>query len=501
MDPKTLAWTAILAYAGVNLLLALRSFRTTGTLRSFALGDGRIPPAVVGLSLAAQLASVATFVINPGLVYAYGVPALLGIGVATFGGITLGLTILSPAFRSIGTRVSAMTLPGWLGGRYRSRGLQLGMALVSLLLVTFVVMIVVGIGYVLQGLLGIDPALGALGTIVLSFGCVLMGGATSSAWSNAAQAVVMLVVAVILVGSGLPHLAHGPTAFLERLGAQDPALVGWTNPTSPYFRTLAEVLLANFLVGVAIVCQPHVVTKALSLRSERDMRTYLLTGIGAATTFALVLSVGLFARLSLPPVARIDLVVPTYVAAVFSPGLQLLVSMGMLAAGLSTLEGLVLALSAILAGDLFLPLMSLGSSADPEELARRALKWSRLALVGLGALSCWLARGQIANPTGGSVGIFAQLGVYCVFSAAFAPMLFGVLCDEIPEGLAPLAASVAVVTYLGLWAGQVGAFSNNPAVLSASALVCSTLVMAGGMLRARVSRATALDPTLQPVIL
>ncbi len=499
MDTRTLAWLLILGYAGLTLRSALRSFRSTGSLKTYALGDGRIPPWVVGLALAAQLASVATFVINPGLVYAYGLAALMAIGVSTFGGIAIGLTVLSPRFRSIGTRVSALTLPGWLGARYQSRPLQVGMALVSLLLVTFVVMIVVGIGYVLQGLLGIDPAAGAAGTLVLSFATVLLGGATTGAWANAGQAMVMVVCALVMVGSGLPLLAEGPTALLARLSAIDPALTGIVNPGSPYFRSLSEVFLANFLVGIAIVCQPHVVTKALSLSEDRDMRTYLGTGIAAATTFALVLSVGIFARLTLEAPVAIDRVVPTYVSVVFPPLLQLVVAIGMLAAGLSTLEGLVLALSAILAGDIFMPVLrtAVGPGRDEAWLARRALGAARVALLGVAFVSYRLAVAQIENPTGGSVGIFAQLGVYCVFSAAFAPMLFGVLTPDAPRGAAVASAAVAVVTYLGLYFGKVGAYANNPAVLSASALVASTVVMGVGLLVARQQRAGS--PASSPV--
>lgn len=489
MSHTTLAWAVIALYALVTLALAFRGFFQTQNLRSFTLGSGEISPVVVGLSLAAQLASVATFVINPGLIYAFGIPALLAIGVATSSGIILGLTILSPSFRRIGANAAAMTLPGWLGSRFQSDRLRVAMGLVSMLLVTFVVMIVVGIGYVLEGLVGVPALSGAAGTIVFVFGYVLLGGANTSSYTNAAQALIMLLVAIILVASGLPLLAEGPAAFLAKLQAADPNLVGWTNPASPYFRTLPEVLLANFLVGIAIVCQPHIVTKALAVKSDEDLWTYLKTGIAVATTFAAVLVVGLYARVTLPPVAQIDRVVPTYVTATFPPLVQLVVSIGLLAAGLSTLEGLLLALSAILAGDLFLPLVRIfRGEGDAGARARAAMRVARLGLAAIGVVTYQLAAQQITDPTGGSVAIFAQLGVYCVFSAAFAPMLFGIFLEDVSARLAGAGAATAVATYLGLWACQVTRFSNNPAVLSASALVASAAVMAAGLAWARARR-------------
>lgn len=491
MSHTTIAWAVISLYALVTLALAFRGFLRTESLRSFTLGSGEISPVVVGLSLAAQLASVATFVINPGLIYAFGIPALLAIGLATSSGIVLGLTVLSPSFRRIGADSSALTLPGWLGARYRSDRLRVAMGLVSMLLITFVVMIVVGIGYVLEGLVGVPALTGAAGTITFVFGYVLLGGANTSSYTNAAQALVMLLVAVVLVASGLPLLADGLGPFLAELAAADPNLVGWTNPASPYFRTLPEVLLANFLVGVAIVCQPHIVTKALAVKSERDLWTYLKTGIFVATAFAAVLVVGLYARLTLPVVTQIDRVVPAYVAATFSPLMQLLVSVGLLAAGLSTLEGLLLALSAILAGDLFLPLLRLvRGDGDTGARTRAAMRVARLGLAGIGLLTYQLAAQQISDPTGGSVAIFAQLGVYCVFSAAFAPMLFGIFAEDVSPRLAGLGASTAVATYLGLWALEITRFSNNPAVLSACALGVSAGVMGLGLMLARFRAAT-----------
>ena len=37
-------------------------------------------------------------------------------------------------------------------------------------------------------------------------------------------------------------------------------------------KDLFEVVAANFLIGVAIIMQPHIVSKALYLRSEREAR-------------------------------------------------------------------------------------------------------------------------------------------------------------------------------------------------------------------------------------
>lgn len=492
MNKFAFAWTLLGIYGVVTALLAYRGYRRTRSMEGFVVGNRDISPFFVGLSLAAQLTSVATFVVNPGLIYAYGLPALLGMAGAACLGIIIGVTVLSKGFRRVGDKLSALTVPGWLGRRYQSRALQIGFALLSLALVSFMVLIVVAMSYVLMKMLGI-PAWGALlGVIVLVFAYVLVGGANTSVYTNSVQALIMIVVALVLVGSGLALFSDGIGAFFGRLEAIDANLVGLVNVKSLYFRNLFEVFVCNFIVGIAIVCQPHVMGKALSLKSDRDVNRYLVTAIGVGIIFMLVMLVGLYARLVLPPVARMDLVVPVYINTQFSPIVGVLIGIGVLCAGISTLEGILLALSAILATDLFLPVLKQRMQGRPaEEQGKLALTLARGSLILLGLVTFGLGLYQMKHPTGGSVAIFAQYGIYCLFSASFAPMLFGMFLREIKPLAAILSACTALLVYVGMSLGQVTSMHNNPAVLSTCAILSSTLVMVAGVLVQRLSLRSA----------
>ena len=108
----------------------------------------------------------------------------------------------------------------------------------------------------------------------------------------------MLAVAVILVASGAAIFADGSgRLLLARLDAVAPHYGSMTNPESLLFRDLFEVVVANFVIGLAIIMQPHIISKSLYLRSERDVNTYLVTAMVAGTVFTTVLLVGLYARL------------------------------------------------------------------------------------------------------------------------------------------------------------------------------------------------------------
>lgn len=492
MNALTFAWILVGSYVALTAYLAYRGFKQTRSLDSYALGNRNMSPVFVGLSLAAQLTSVATFVVNPGLIYAYGLAGLLGMGVAASLGIAIGVVVISKGFRKVGQQLSALTVPGWIGSRYNSRALQIGFALLSLALITFVVLILVAMAYILMNLLGIPAWVALAGVVVFVFPYVLLGGVNASVYTNSVQAIIMVVVALILVVSGMPLLAEGVGPFLDKLARIDANLVTMVNVKSLYFRNVFEVFIANFIVGLAIVCQPHVMTKTLYLKSERDVNKYLATAIGVGLIFAAVMLVGLFARVTLPPMARIDLVVPTYIKTQFSPILGVVIGIGMLCAGISTLEGLLLALSAILAADLFMPLMkNRTAEVDPQAKGRRALGLARLSLLGMGAVAFVLSMHQMKNPTGGSVAIFAQYGIYCLFSASFAPMLFGLRGGRIPAALVSAAALVAVFVYVGMSLGKLTSMHNNPAVLSAFSILASTGVLAVGTLVQRLRQGSA----------
>ena len=97
----------------------------------------------------------------------------------------------------------------------------------------------------------------------------------------------------------------------------------------------------------------------------------------------------------------------------------------------------------------------------------------------LAPLTLVLAYRQIVAPSL-SVAIFAQNGVYGLFAATFAPVLFGIFSKRVHAGLAFGAAITALTVHFGRCYGGITQYHNNPAVPATCALVVSTLVMVAG---------------------
>jgi len=488
MNETFLPWTLLILYAAVIIYLAWRNRRRATDIESFSVGSRRVPPFFVGLSLAANMTSVATFVINPGLIHAYGWSGVVGYGMAAPLGIFIGLIVTSKRFRRVGDEFTVLTVPQWLGERYGDRRLTVFFALASMLQITFLVLIVTALVLVLMTvlLIGMWPAL--LMVVVFTFGYILFGGASLHIWSNSVQAITMLAVAVILVASGAAIFGDGVAGFFGRLDAVAPHFGSMTNPDSLLFRDLFEVVVANFIIGLAIIMQPHIISKSLYLRSERDVNTYLVTAMVAGTVFTAVLLVGLYARIDLGGDLPPDRVVATYIATGFAPGLRAFIMLGVLAAGFSTLEGVILALSTIFGND-FYGTIARARGVAADRLNSQLLRVGRIFLIALAPITLLLAWRQIVAPSL-SVAIFAQNGIYGLFAATFAPVLFGIFSKRTSAPLAFAAAITALVVHFGMYYGGITHYHNNPAVPATCALVISTLVMAIGVALLRNEKGT-----------
>ncbi len=500
MTAVSLAWVAVGLYVVLTVGLTVRGAMRTRSLSSFAVGNRDIPAFFVGLSLTAQLTSVATFVVNPGLIYQYGLAGLLGLGLSAGLGIILGLVFFSRRFRAMGESVQALTIPQWIGARYHSKGLRLFFGFVSFALVTFAVLIVLAVALVLGQLLQIHPKWLILAVVSFVFTYVMVGGVNTHAYTNAIQAMIMLVVALVLILSNLSMFWSGEGLMVE-LKTIQASLATVTNPSSLYFRNLFEVFVCNFLVGLAIVCQPHILSKTLYLKEDRQVKQYLTVAILAGLIFVGVMIVGLYARVLFDPVNQVgaihsfwgggailtmDKVVPFYIVTNFSPTVRVLIGIGVLCAGLSTLEGILLALTAIMSSDLYLTLTGFGnaefSQEETETRGRKALRFARVAMIGIAAITVWLALRQLYHPTGGSVAIFAQYGVYLLFTLSFFPLACGMFFPNIQRETVTASVVVAFIVYFAASWFKFTNMYNNPAFLATCSILSGWLVILLGSL-------------------
>jgi len=473
-------WICLALYAGVILYFVIRGARRTKTMSDYATGTFQFSPASIGLSLAAGMTSAATFIINPGFVAYYGISSFLSMAVFLPLGAIISLVILSKQFRKIGTVIQAKTIAQWLGTRFQSEGFRLYIAFLSLLHLTFIVLICVGLTQVLSKALNADVLYVLIGIVVFTFGYMMFGGANSMVYTNMIQALLKVVIAVIILVSGYHFFTSGDGGLFTKLNAIDPQLTKPFNPSSPLYRDFFEVVICQFIVGVAIVCQPHIITRSMLLKHDKDMNRYLTVAVILLLLFFTVIFAGLYSRLVFPDLKfngsplPLDGVMSAYVITSFKPLLSLFLVVGLIASGLATLESLIQSISTTITSDIIKPLS--GKTVLKNELAI-----NRLVIAIMAVVTIVVSYSQLIHPDL-SVGILAQNGVYASFSAAFVPLLFGMFLKDVNKAAPIIASVVAILVHFSVYYGRLTPYmesgTRNPGIASAIAILCS-LTMGG----------------------
>ena len=459
MTPEIFKYLLTFAYAALVLWLSWVGKRRTRDLKGFAIGNKDMSPYVIGFTLAASIASTATFVINPGFIYVHGVSAFLHYGVSASLGILCAFIVLTRGFLKLGEEHQALTIPEWIYHRYQSHQLRLFFAFINLLSITFVVLILVGCSILMIGLFPVDQKQALIIILVFVFSYVLMGGTYAHAYTNTLQGVMMLFIALFLFFDGLTLL---DSEFLNSIRAVGENYAAVYNPESNLYYDFVSVFASGFIVTFALMLQPHILTKVLYLRGEKDIGKFIGTTVIVGFCFSLILAIGFYARFAGLDVGSQDAVVRDYLLfrfgdSVIDQYILTIIFLTLLAAGMSTLDGILVSLSAMVINDIVTPIF--GS-------INNSLLWSRIILVIVGAIA--LALAWSPPPL---IGLFAQKGVYGLAAASAAPILFGVLYKgkfSAPAIFVAATTGLFVHLVLNLFLGVI-----NPAVSATLAIILS----------------------------
>ncbi len=459
MSTEIFKYGLSIAYILLVYYLSWIGMRRTKDISGFSIGNKDMNPYLIGITLAASIASTATFVINPGFVYVHGFSAYLHYGFAGSLGILAAFLILTRGFLRLGEKNQALTIPDWIYHRYQHRGFSLFFAFINLLSITFVVLILVGCSLLMAGLFPVTQKTALIIVLLFVFSYVLMGGTYAHAYTNTLQGIMMVLVTIVLFIGGLKYFDGG---FFTSLSAVSQQYASAFNTDSNLYYSFFSVFICGFIVTFALMLQPHILTKVLYLRSEKDIGKFIGTTVVVGTLFTLILMVGFFARLAGLDIPVQDTVVREYLIFEYAGSILgdlslTFVFITLLAAGMSTLDGILVSLSAMVVNDIVIPI-----SGDKN----KGLVWSRWVLIGVGVIGLLLAWQPPAL-----IGLFAQKGVYGLAAASTVPMLFGVLVKgRLPLFVVAGAAFIGLILhfYLNLFGGVI-----NPAVSASYAIIVS----------------------------
>ena len=359
--------TAVAAGVGAGLAVGISAAATVGgfvepdavvAADDFATARRSYGPLLLAFAFAATTASGATFVGFPGIAYEAGLAAVWAVFLYP-AGVYLGVLVCLKVVSNTGHEFGSRSIPEYLGTRYQSDWLRVLVSLFSLLLLFYLAGQLVSGIVMFEIMLGVPSewALGITAGVLMVY--VVLGGAHADILTDGVQGFIMVAVAVgvgllFVTGYGLEGGFSGMLASLER---QDPNLVGWLNPDHVLFHSWWS-LLALLLSHIPLGMLPHIGNKLWALERPQQRRRFILL----ASTFGLILGMlglgGVLARATLgdallQPGETSNMAFPMLFIELFPSWLVAMLGVAVLAAVMSTADGLVVSSSQIIANDLY----------------------------------------------------------------------------------------------------------------------------------------------------
>jgi SSS family solute:Na+ symporter len=406
----------------------------------FFIGGRRLKGFVSGMTYAATTYSAFMLVGLVGLTYRSGVGAL-GFEMTYLIFTVLFLIVFGPRFWLVGNRYQHITPPELLAERYRSRPVAVTTAVISFfMLIPYSSVQLMGAGFLVSGLTGgaIPYMAGVLFMAALSGFAAWWAGMRSVAWTDAFQALTMIVTAVVALLFILFAMFGSPGAFARIISTEHPDLLAFTwDPKLFIGLTLPWAFFA--LTNPQVAQRMYIPDRVISLK-----RMVIYFSIFGFLYTIISTLFGLQAAHLIPGLENPDQAMPQLLARIPAI-LGLIIFVGIFAAATSTLGSIILTLGSLFVRDIAANV----SKKGPEGLSERTQTWL------------------------GRVSLLVLLG-FCIVFAWFRPGLISVLSSMASGGLLVMAPTI-IAAFFWKRASAAGALVS----MIAGAVLTGTLYLTG----------------------
>lgn len=498
-------WVIISGIVGLYLVLVLAVGLAArrgqeSNLEGYATGGRDIGIVVLFFILGAEIFSAFTFLGAPGEAFRTGVPAIYILAY-----LSLALVMwwfIGPRVAELGRRHGYMTQADLISDRFRSKGLSMLMAVMSVVaLIPYLTIQITGAGLLFSfATEGKFPfwvgSLIAFGVVTLY---VYVSGLKGIGWTNLLQGVLMLVVAWVIGISVVVKFFGTPGRMFTEIEAVAPEYL--TLPGGGDTWTWGAFSSAIVLSVLGFVMWPHVFMKSYSAGSNRAIkRTITLYPLYALLVVPIIVA-GLASIVLLrddPPVRADEALLQVIVYLLdLPPAVVGVILAGAVAAAMSTGANLAHAAGTIFVRDFV-------RVAAPQGISDQAsYRWTRISVVVISALAFvfavvnvstivqlfLLAYGIViqflpltlatlywrrANLAGALSGVVAGLAVSVWFTFAQAPPL------DIDGALWGMAVNAALLVVVSLLTRPMPLAHTDRFVIDADALDAAEAALTAG---------------------
>lgn len=381
----------LLALYGVALFaIGIWGGRESSSVAGYYVAGKKLPAWVIAFSTNATGESAWLLLGLTGMGYAVGIHALWVV-LGEVLGVTLGWVFVALPFKAYTDRYGSITVPDYLEARFRdTRNVfrMIGLLVILTMVVAYTAAQFTAMGKAFGSFAGTTYTAGVfIGAAIILF-YTSVGGFKAVAYSDLLQGLLMFFGLLILPFVAFAA-AGGWTAVMDRLRAQDPALLA---PMGTLGLTVPGVIsaLGFVAVGLAFLGAPQLLTRWISARDRRD----IVHGGPIAVVCIIVFDLGavfggIAGRALFPGLADPETILPVLSATLFPAifmGLYLVI---VLAASMSTVDSLLILVSSSVARDVIQKMFR------PDLSDRRIALIGKLSTVVIGVAGLIFALGQV----------------------------------------------------------------------------------------------------------
>lgn len=451
MDLATWSWIFMVVYIGGMLAIGVIGQRRVKHADDFATARGSYGPIFLAFAFAATTASGATFLGGPGLGYQWGFASQWGNFLYPIG-VYFGVLISMRLIATTGNKFGNRSIPEFLGDRYQSEGIRVMVSIFSLVLFFYLAGQLVSGLVMFEIFLGLSPFWALLITTTVLLFYVVLGGAHADILTDGVQGVMMLILAIVVIVLVLTGFGvdGGLSGLIDRLETQNSNLVQPLNPESALTHSwwsIIAVLFAHIPLGLL----PHLGNKLWALKGVGDQRTFIKLAFLFGLTLGMMGLGGLLARGLLGDAlllegANPNQALPLVFIELFPTWLAALIGVGILAAIMSTADGLVVSSSQIVANDLYRRSIAPRLRKPPSEdrLDHQVLTISRVTTVVVLVITMGLAWTLMET----NIALIVWIGTGGMMAAFAGPLVVGALWRGVTRAGAYTGLASGFVTFL-----------------------------------------------------
>ena len=342
----------LLLFIGIGIYSATRKQNTT---TDYLLASRNVNPWLTALSAMATGQSGFLFIGQIGFAYKIGISSLwLTIGWII--GDYLAWYLVFKRLRQVSEETASDTVSSFLSQNLK--GSRLIAIISGLITITFLgsyaaAQLVAG-SKAINVVFGWNYYLGiVIGAVIVVIYC-FSGGIRASIWTDAVQAIIMVISLLILLFVAVANCG-GFGQLWQSLAGIDPALIKWNSSQQPW--GFLPFFIGWIVAGFGVVGQPHIMVRAMAIDSADNISfaRNLKAALGLLNSISAT-GIGLAARVIMPDLMASgdpELALPYLSLELLPVVLVGLMLAGIFSATISTADSQILSCSAALTQDIF----------------------------------------------------------------------------------------------------------------------------------------------------